>query len=68
VELLESYELYETLMWPTYRMLEALGGCRAVGDVLHLSVAQEPPPPGDRARSPEWGQAGPVAERGVGGG
>jgi 8-oxo-dGTP pyrophosphatase MutT (NUDIX family) len=55
--------LYETLMWPTYRTLQALAACRTVDGVLRLSVEQEPPPPGGRARSPEWRPAEPSPQR-----
>jgi hypothetical protein len=53
-DLLAAHELYETLMWPTHRTLQSLSDCRRVDDVLRLWVPQEPPPPGARARSPEW--------------
>jgi hypothetical protein len=32
------------LMWPTFRTLEALVGCRTVQDVLQLHVDAVPPP------------------------
>jgi 8-oxo-dGTP pyrophosphatase MutT (NUDIX family) len=33
------------LMWPTFRTLEALAGCRTVDDVLNLRVEAVPPAP-----------------------
>jgi 8-oxo-dGTP pyrophosphatase MutT (NUDIX family) len=62
-DVLAEGKLYETLMWPTYRTLEALARCRSVGDVLALSVPQEAPPRGGRGRSPEWGRAEHAADR-----
>ena len=55
-EVLERFPLWEALMWPTYRTLEVLAGCRTVDDVLSLRVEQEAPPASLLARrvSPEW--------------
>jgi hypothetical protein len=53
---LDRFPLWEALMWPTYRTLEVLAGCRTIADVLSLRVEQEPPPASILARrdSPEW--------------
>jgi 8-oxo-dGTP pyrophosphatase MutT (NUDIX family) len=55
-DVLERFPLWEALMWPTYRTLEVLAGCRTIDDVLSLRVEQEPPPASLLARrvSPEW--------------
>jgi 8-oxo-dGTP pyrophosphatase MutT (NUDIX family) len=56
---LQEFELWRSLMWPTYSMLRALVGCPTVGAVLELRVPQQPPPPGGRsAGSPEWSARG----------
>ena len=53
---LARHELWASLMWPTYRTLEALTGCSSVDGVLSLRVPQEAPPPELLAtyRAPEW--------------
>ena len=57
-DVLQEFRLWESLMWPTYRTLEALAGCADVAQALELRVAQEPPPEElARLRSPEWNEA-----------
>ena len=53
---MERHELWSSLMWPTYRTLEALVPCSTVEQVLALRVEQAAPPPELLAtyRSPEW--------------
>jgi len=53
---MERHELWSSLMWPTYRTLEALVLCSTVEQVLALRVEQASPPPELLAtyRSPEW--------------
>ena len=66
-ELLHTYDLYEALMWPTYRTLEELATCRSTDDVLRLSMAQESPPAAGSSRSPEWRAPGGEREDSMGG-
>jgi 8-oxo-dGTP pyrophosphatase MutT (NUDIX family) len=53
---LRRFPLWRSLMWPTYRTLQALAGCSTVDDVLRLRVTQERPPESlvAQAVSPEW--------------
>jgi 8-oxo-dGTP pyrophosphatase MutT (NUDIX family) len=44
-DVLKQYQLWESLMWPTFAMLRALSRCRSLGEILELQVAQRPPPP-----------------------
>jgi len=66
-DVLREFPLWEALMWPTYRTLEALAGCATVGDVMALRVEQEAPPASVLAHrvSPEW-RGGSAASSGRG--
>jgi 8-oxo-dGTP pyrophosphatase MutT (NUDIX family) len=55
-KVLDEHRLYETILWPTFRTLQWLSGCRSVDHVLALRVRQEPPPLGGHGWSPEWGR------------
>jgi 8-oxo-dGTP pyrophosphatase MutT (NUDIX family) len=52
-DVLSSHGLYRSLMWPTYRTLEALAACGSAGEVLRIRVRQVPPPAAIPIESPE---------------
>jgi 8-oxo-dGTP pyrophosphatase MutT (NUDIX family) len=54
VDALAEHGLFDTLMWPTYRTLQAVEGCASVEEVLGLRIRQEQPPFRGAGRSPEW--------------
>ena len=43
-EVLAEHRPFETIMWPTFRMLQRLATCAGVDEVLALRVPQEPLP------------------------
>jgi 8-oxo-dGTP pyrophosphatase MutT (NUDIX family) len=59
-DVLAEHGLFQTLMWPTYRTLQAIEQCASVEEVLGLRIPQEQPPLRGAGRSPEWHEpAGP---------
>jgi 8-oxo-dGTP pyrophosphatase MutT (NUDIX family) len=53
-DVLAEHGLFETLMWPTYRTLQAIEECASVDEVLGLRIRQGEPPLRGASRSPEW--------------